>query len=152
MPPIFGGGPKKQQMYGNLEWFLPTIMHCLGWCHIMTPICFVSWGKPEFRGDMHDELDKISPLEWFVDRDFNYLFHLFQENLPCQDAIEATGFVVPILIRWVSWNRRCRSWNCQLDCQVCNLGRDTCCCQVCAHWNSGSKTCFFLLVSKSGLH
>ena len=47
---------------------------------------------------------------------------------------------------------RCRS-KCQLDCQVCNLGRDTCCCQVCAHWNSGSSRwlCFFG-VSKSRLH
>ena len=56
--------------------------------------------EPEFRGDMHDELEKVSPA-WFVDCDLSYLFHLFQENLPCQDAIEATGFVVPILIRWV---------------------------------------------------
>ena len=29
-----------QQMYGKFEGFLWKIVHCLGWCHIMTPVVY----------------------------------------------------------------------------------------------------------------
>ena len=150
----FGGDQTSSKCM--VESFSPMIMNCLAWCHIVTPICCVSWGNLNSGVICMMNLRRFLLPDLLTVIQVN-LFHLFQENLPCQDAIEAieaTGFVVPNLdpLSLTESSCRCRS-KCQFDCQVCNLGRDTCCCQVCARWNSGSsrRLCFFG-VSKSRLH
>ena len=37
MPPIFLGGSNFTQMHGVFDGFAIIILHCLGWCQIMTP-------------------------------------------------------------------------------------------------------------------
>ena len=39
----FGGDQTSSKCM--VESFSPMIMNCLAWCHIVTPICFVSWGN-----------------------------------------------------------------------------------------------------------
>ena len=49
----FLGGIKQYKSYGNLEGF--PLMHCLGWCHAMTPVDWEGTKQPCPAGAAHDE-------------------------------------------------------------------------------------------------